>query len=143
VRAGHSLACERPPHRSSGAWGLSSHQTPPSRATFERSQSLQLDEATRVPRFMEVWCQRSFFSPSSLSPGLDFHANPLKIQEQPFNMLVLQIWFLFFLVWFFLSWIIYRIWSPIFWVLFFCLESFFKLIFFLWFHPPLLFSYQI
>jgi hypothetical protein len=36
-------------------------------ATFERSQCLRLDEATRVPRFMEVWCRRSFF-PLLLSP---------------------------------------------------------------------------
>jgi len=54
----------------------------------------------------------AIFSPSSsLSCHLNFCNNPLKIQEQTFILLILQIWSIFFIM-IFLSWIIYKIGMP-------------------------------
>jgi hypothetical protein len=103
----------------------------------------------------------SVISSPLLSPHLDFRDNPCKIQEQPFNLLVHQIWSLFFYyVFFYLKWfiklvifsilpllyfLIFQIWSSFFLFLF----IFFVLSHFLnWFYfaisPSLdFFSYQI
>jgi len=78
---------------------------------------------------------------------LVFHTNPLKIKDQPFNLLILQIWSIFFLLYiYFLSWIIYKMvflfnFIPlnffyllnlilIFLIAIFCLKLFFKFILF-------------
>jgi len=113
--------------------GSSSYKTLFFRAIFEGSWCPRLDEVACVPRFMKVWRWRPFFLPPLLlSSHLDFHIDPLKIQEQPFNLLVLQIWSLTFLLWFFfLSWIIYWIWTLILLIyIFFAWNHFFNWFYF-------------
>jgi hypothetical protein len=75
-------------------------------AVFGRSRHSQPHEVAHVSPFTVVWRRRSFLPPS-LSPHLDFCDNPCQIQEQPFNLLVHQIWSIFFLLCFFyLEWFI-------------------------------------
>jgi hypothetical protein len=83
------------------------------RKVFERSWHSLPDKVTRVLSFTAVWHWRSYlFHLSSISFQLNFHANPLKIKKRAFNLLVLQIWSIFFLLWFFLFLIIYKIGMP-------------------------------
>ena len=49
--------------------GSFSHQTPLSRAAFERYHLPRPDETVHVPRFMAVWRQRPFFFLFILSPS--------------------------------------------------------------------------
>jgi hypothetical protein len=80
----------------------SSYRTLLFRKVFERSWHSLPDKVTRVLSFTAVWRWRSYlFHPSSISFQLNFHANPLKIKKRAFNLLVLQIWYIFFLLWFF------------------------------------------
>jgi hypothetical protein len=68
---------------------LSNHKTLPSEAAFKRSRCPKPDGVAHVPRFEVIWHQQPFLSLLLLSPlHIDFHINPLKIQEQPFNLLV-------------------------------------------------------
>jgi hypothetical protein len=112
--------------------GSSSYKTLFFRAIFEGSWCPRLDEVACVPRFMKIWRWRPFFLPPLLlSSHLDFHIDPLKIQEQPFNLLVLQIWSLTFLLWFFFILNnLLNLNSDSFDLYFLCLESFFQLILF-------------
>jgi len=87
----------------------SSHPMLLFRAVFGRSRLPWLDEAACVPIFTVVYRQQPCLPPSSLFSPLGFHVNPLKIQEKPFYLLILHIWYFFFLLWFFLFWIIYKI----------------------------------
>jgi hypothetical protein len=77
---------------------LSDHQTLSSRALFERSQLPKPDEMARVPIFEVVWHRWMFPHLSSLSAPKFSHQPFKKNKEQPFNLLALQIWFIFFLL---------------------------------------------
>jgi hypothetical protein len=73
-------------------------------AVLEISWHLLRDKATHVAKGRVVWRQWSFF------PLLfDFHVNPFNTSKQPFNLLFLQIWSIFFLLLFILFGIIYKI----------------------------------
>ena len=64
---------------------------------FEGSRCPEPNEVTRMPRFSAVWNWRPFLVPhSSLFLHLNFHTRPLKIQEQPLNLLVLHVRLFFF-----------------------------------------------
>jgi hypothetical protein len=84
--------------------GSFDYQTLPFGAAFERSRhpDLMRHRVFQDYRRFGVGCY-FFFLPSSLSPHLDFCANILKIQEQPFNLLILHIWFIFFYDFFILN----------------------------------------
>ena len=78
------------------------HQTSHFKATLEKSRRLKPSEAVHVTLFTTVQHINSlFFFSLLLFPHLDFHIDPLKIQEQPFNLLILHIWSLFLLQFFF------------------------------------------
>ena len=69
--------------------GLSNNQMQPSGMVFERSRRLRPDEATHVQRLM-MFDVGSHSPPLYfLSPYLVFCVSPLKIQEKPFNLLIL------------------------------------------------------
>ena len=102
----HVLTSERSPRFLGGMWGLLGHQKPSSLAMLESSPYPLRDGVACAPRFMPVWLRQLFF-PLLLYLNLDFRN--LKILEHSFNLLILQIWFLFFLIQFLLSWIIYKI----------------------------------
>jgi len=124
--------------------GVIQHQTLSSRAVFDRFQCLD-QMRQRVFQYLRWFGANSHFFPLLFSPHLNFHANPLKIQEQPFNFFWFFIFgpFLFYYIFFILNNLLNLI--PIFWLLFFYLVSFFLLILFYDFHPYLLsfFSYKI
>jgi len=87
--------------------GPPSYQKQPLWVASESSQHSLHYRATRGSRFLLVLHHQLFFF-LLLPTLLGFYASFLKILEQPFNMLILQIWSLFFIV-FFLSWVIYKI----------------------------------
>jgi len=67
------------------------------------------DKVVHVTNNHLVWCWQSFFFFSLFfSPLLDIHACPFMISKQPFNLLPLYIWFMFFWL-LFLFEIIYKI----------------------------------
>jgi hypothetical protein len=115
---------------------LSSNKTLSFGAAFKRSRRPEPDDVARVLGFTTVWCQCPFLPPFFSLPHLDCCTSPLKIQEQPFNLFVLQIWSLFIFIMIFLSWIIYWIWSSFFWLFFLII---FSIDFVLRFDSPLLF----
>jgi len=84
--------------------GLSNNKTLFFGVAFERSRRPKPNDVARVLGFTIVWHQcpllPPFFSPPSHP---DCCTSPLKIQEQPFNLLVLQIWSLFIFIMIFLS----------------------------------------
>jgi len=98
---------------------LSSNKTLSFGAVFKRSRRPEPDDVARVLGFTTVWRQCPLLPPFFSLPHLDCCTSPLKIQEQPFNLFVLQIWSLFIFIMIFLSWIIYWIWSSFFWLFFF------------------------
>jgi len=68
---------------------LFNHKTLHFEVAFERSRCSKHDEVAHVPRFEVVWHQQPFLSLLILfSLHINFHINPLKIQEEPFNLLV-------------------------------------------------------
>jgi len=70
---------------------LSSNKTLSFGAAFKRSRRPEPDDVARVLGFTTVWRQCPLLPPFFSLPHLDCCTSPLKIQEQPFNLFVLQI----------------------------------------------------
>jgi len=85
---------------------------------------------------MAVWWWQAFFFPVFFLSHLNFHVNPLKIQEQPIHLVALQIWFFFYYDFFILNNLLNLI--PTLFIVIFCLVS---IDFVLRFHHLLLFFF--